>query len=62
MKCLDEPHACRPCGQKHRRSMAAAAAERGDAECVKLLIPAPDPKADGSLALRSAARRGKTEY
>jgi ankyrin repeat protein len=37
------------------------AAERGHAECVKLLIPASDPLVDNSMALRRAAKSGHAE-
>ena len=37
------------------------AAENGDLECVKLLLPVSDPKAMNSYALRWAAENGHVE-
>ena len=37
------------------------AAQKGSAECVRLLLPGSDPKADESYALRIAAKYGHVE-
>ena len=48
--------------EPHLKSIALRlAADKGHLECVKLLIPHSDPKADDSAALRWAAEEGHLE-
>jgi len=49
------------CNRSENTSALHHAAAQGHFQCVALLIPASDPKADDSWALQMAARYGRTQ-